>query len=609
MERFLRNDPQATSSRRMMMQYCGNAFLEPSYRGNPDKERSMNGFLSFVLVNKDNAPDFMKRWESFVPQFEHTLCARRSDYIISYHGNAKDFDREHIHVLAWHYRGCSTSKFLTTKASLLGFELHWRKVGCLACAKQYILVGRGDKHCLGSRLGCDLLSPHCGRLHDDNDSVRSSQELRPESRNTPPSPSAFCSQASSIDLQRPRGAPYARPDSAMDAPKITKGQERGLVLCKWAQKFIEEKGVQDYTAYEFQICHTDDMELLDNHLAQSQNSNYMLRIEQMIKVTKIKSFLKPWKTLCEKINLSNYVCETFATEPASAYFLWYWIEKQGFEVRQFCQDLWDILDRKEKKKNCLYVYGDANCFKTTVLMSICRSCNWFSVLSGIDKNNVRFAFQNTLNDRCVYWDEIRASEATSEIIKCILGGESVSVDVKYLNPQSTKRIPFLCSSNAPVWEGLPMQMQDTFRTTVQKRGICWKSRPLNVTNSKFKEEVNPNAWKTVMGQCDLWPEYRQMDDDDWADGCRQFREWFECTNLDCRYQDHVYIGQCQQRGELSSDSEDEPEPANRIDPNHQGFWDEVQREEEEVEEEWRALFREYPEEMRDVNIVPNSHYS
>lgn len=467
------------------------------------------GWLSYVINNNDaSCEDFKARIQHESWKFASSVTRKEPSIIISHHDSRPSGNFEHVHVLAYHYRGSELGGRIFKWAEEIGGNASFQPVWCLYCAIQYICVGTGDKDVVHSTFGPSFHNAACRRFPREynhqwtyEDDGEASDTLSASQRSS----SRPNSRASEGSYNGTRSASVS-----LCGVKPTNAQKKGVELMKWLLEFIEKEQIKDYTTYEMKLMTYDD-EYLEQHLAYSQQQQYVHKVEQMIRTVCFRNVNKPWHQLVENIkppaedSYSHYV-----SLKQSVLFLLFWLRHNSFDEREFCRDLRDIIDRKRQKFNLLYLYGNANCFKTTFLNSILDSCVWGVTIGAIDKNNVRFAFQPVIGKRIAYWDEVRANNTTQEPIKCVFGGESLTTDVKYQNSQELKRTPFLASSNQPLWYGVSDYYRQSFESAIRARGVVRKCKDVP-NGGAFSGAIDPRAWQYICAWADIREFYTPAD--------------------------------------------------------------------------------------------------
>lgn len=116
------------------------------------------------------------------------------------------------------------------------------------------------------------------------------------------------------------------------------------------------------------------------------------------------------------------------------------------EVYAFVKWLMLLLDGQQGKKNCLYLLSPPNAGKTFFcdliahyLLSSAHLTHW--------NKTTGFPLEDLEGARCVFWNEPSfESNNTPELLK-LLGGENLSVKVKYNRPSNVQNIPVIVTSN------------------------------------------------------------------------------------------------------------------------------------------------------------------
>lgn len=119
------------------------------------------------------------------------------------------------------------------------------------------------------------------------------------------------------------------------------------------------------------------------------------------------------------------------------------------EIYFFMESLWLILERKQPKCNTLVVHSPPSAGKN--FFFDCIKDYYINVghLCNASKYNL-FAFQDAESRRLLLWNEPNYSPEFFEPIKEILGGDSTSVNVKYMADTPVYRTPVIVLTNREV---------------------------------------------------------------------------------------------------------------------------------------------------------------
>lgn len=166
------------------------------------------------------------------------------------------------------------------------------------------------------------------------------------------------------------------------------------------------------------------------------------------------------------------------------------------DVSEFVNNAFKVMNKILPKKNALMILGRPNGGKTLVAESIANSIVYSETLSTFNGNS-SFEFQPMMNRRCCLFNEPKICDKTVEIMKCILEGCTVSIDVKFKTGQTLSRTPVILATN----ENL------VFYTTAKTVNMeAFKARTFDYDFKPFDDlkncngKLHPRMWKTLISQ-------------------------------------------------------------------------------------------------------------
>lgn len=118
-------------------------------------------------------------------------------------------------------------------------------------------------------------------------------------------------------------------------------------------------------------------------------------------------------------------------------------------ILDFVTTLYNVLERKLPKLNCIVVYSQPSAGKNFFFDTFKE----YFLNSGDLQNPTRynsFAFQNAEGRRFLMWNEPNYSEEFLEPLKKLLGGDSTTVNVKYMPDAAVYRTPVIVLTNAQI---------------------------------------------------------------------------------------------------------------------------------------------------------------
>lgn len=115
-------------------------------------------------------------------------------------------------------------------------------------------------------------------------------------------------------------------------------------------------------------------------------------------------------------------------------------------VQKFLKFLLEFLDKKTGKMNTLYVLSPPNAGKNFFFDCVIHAMINFGQIRNINKFS-SFPFQEAVNKRVLLWNEPNFEPSAQETLKMILGGDQITVNVKYQPDASLRRTPVIILTN------------------------------------------------------------------------------------------------------------------------------------------------------------------
>lgn len=118
---------------------------------------------------------------------------------------------------------------------------------------------------------------------------------------------------------------------------------------------------------------------------------------------------------------------------------------QNIDIINFANDLYDLLQCVDSKKNCLRMIGVANSGKTLIAQLIAKP--FISAYVNNHNSENEFYLSSFLNKSICLCEELMCTPATAEDFKSILGGANIDISKKYSSKQMLTRTPIIVTSN------------------------------------------------------------------------------------------------------------------------------------------------------------------
>ncbi|XP_046843244.1 uncharacterized protein LOC124437303 [Xenia sp. Carnegie-2017] len=119
------------------------------------------------------------------------------------------------------------------------------------------------------------------------------------------------------------------------------------------------------------------------------------------------------------------------------------LRQNGIRVKHFVRDVFKIVLKQEQKKNCLFLYGKSNTFKSTISRSIVNMVP----MIGQQITSREFAFQECLEVNVIFSEETKITPDIVQSVKQVYEGTDHLVNRKGKSGILMERTPVICCSN------------------------------------------------------------------------------------------------------------------------------------------------------------------
>lgn len=172
-------------------------------------------------------------------------------------------------------------------------------------------------------------------------------------------------------------------------------------------------------------------------------------------------------------------------------------------AKLFMQNLFDIVDKRIPKKNCLMIIGPPNSGKNWFFDHVIHFFQNFGQIGNFNKF-VSFPLQESVNKRILLWNEPNCEPSAFDTCKMLFGGDLISVRVKYQQDAVVARTPIIVLSNVSVFP-----TDKTFQTRMST--WYWKVSPwLKECNKK----PTPLAFPKLLRYFNIIENKHDMEDTD-----------------------------------------------------------------------------------------------
>lgn len=157
-------------------------------------------------------------------------------------------------------------------------------------------------------------------------------------------------------------------------------------------------------------------------------------------------------------------------------------------VEEFLLVVYNVLDRREEKKNCLQIKGPSNGGKT-LFSKICASlCLVKGQIANFNKY-CQFPLQDCVDKRILIWDEPNCEPAAFDTCKMLFAGDPTMANIKYQSHVQIDKTPIIITTNTDVFPN-----NEVFNNRMYK--YTWQTA---LFLKDFKKHLHPLAlyelWK------------------------------------------------------------------------------------------------------------------
>lgn len=199
----------------------------------------------------------------------------------------------------------------------------------------------------------------------------------------------------------------------------------------------------------------------------------------------------------DKIMLLNEKFQEFKTDKyydveTSLIWLSKILEFNNINKEEFVSNVKKVVDKIEMKKNSFWLFGDTNAGKSLIANSIVESCRFYANIMEFDEHT-SFPLNDSPGKRILLINEPSIGEKRIELIKNIMEGQEVAINVKHAKGITLPRTPIIFCSNKTLWHYKPIEMP-----AIMNRCYMY-------TLSTFEElihcekKLNPLMWNVLYG--------------------------------------------------------------------------------------------------------------
>ena len=200
-------------------------------------------------------------------------------------------------------------------------------------------------------------------------------------------------------------------------------------------------------------------------------------------------------TWMEIINLN----EKYVDYPDSSFYdidtslMWFSkiLSFNNINEEAFIRNVSSIMDKKDMKVNSLWLFGSTNGGKSLLCNSIVESARFFANIMEFDERTA-FPLNDAPGKRVLLINEPVIADKRIELIKNIMEGQDVAINVKHRKGVSLPRTPLIISSNKELWHYCPCEQQAILNRCVVHK-LSTNDDLVNCT-----KKLHPMIWKSLL---------------------------------------------------------------------------------------------------------------
>lgn len=197
--------------------------------------------------------------------------------------------------------------------------------------------------------------------------------------------------------------------------------------------------------------------------------------------------MKQWKDL---LSCAEDFCKydnTYYDLDSSYIWLLKILEFNNIDHDNFFNSIKNVIYKTEMKINSIWFYGPSNAGKSLVANSIVESCRFFANIMDFDERS-SFPLNDAPGKRVLLINEPDIGERRIELVKNIMEGQEVAINVKNQRGISLPRTLLIICSNKTLWH---FCMSES--TAILNR--CYKFEFKTMDELLFcKKKLNPLMW-------------------------------------------------------------------------------------------------------------------
>lgn len=240
-------------------------------------------------------------------------------------------------------------------------------------------------------------------------------------------------------------------------------------------------------------------ELMLNHeYAALCHPRYSLISTTLLSAFKLGCVHEPWDILLDRcISLDAFSTSEYAPVDVSIQTFNSLLEHNNINVKEFVNNVYNVINKNLPKINTIILYGEANSGKTLLLNSIAKSCLYYSAIQQFAGKS-QFEFAPFADQRVVLINEPLVTDVTIETVKNLMEGQTVEVDKKYSAPVKIERTPLLISSNTLIHNYLVLHKEHAEKA-IKARSFIYTMKTCKMLKD-FPFQFHPTMWKALINE-------------------------------------------------------------------------------------------------------------
>lgn len=482
------------------------------YKCHPDTPALPSRYIQVIIFSKPNGPgtaasrdaldrEFKFKMYDLSSQFASNESKRTSKYAASYHPSVLGSypRRPHCHFFFRNYKSCATFQGLLRFIRANGLGYKWSTARHPASIFEYLLQ-TDNKILLCSSHEAqnsdartwedDVELGNQGPAGDDaewepsEESESEDRELLSGSQQSGDEGSERVMRGDSDEVCQPYGR---RP---------TQRARRNEAAVQWVRTAVSTLFPTSLSELETLVI--NDEAWLEDYLEHSTDKDFIKYVSQAMKLFHYRMKSKTWEELMHMdfVSTREKLGDRYMPVNKSVLAIKKFLSHNNINIPTFVKEVKMIMNKEKMKINTLYLYGEANSFKTGILTSIAETCGSIFNNNQLNGTTSQFGLQEATNKRVALLDEIVIDEKWMNKALLLLAGQTCNTDVKFESLQNISRIPILLASNFLLHHHLPRHQQADYERAWRKRCIFYHVREFPACKD-FDAKVHPLAWAAL----------------------------------------------------------------------------------------------------------------